>query len=106
MEHSYGGICLLPALADSVVIIDEIHSFDRKMFDSLIAFLKNFDIPVLCMTATLPPSRRKQLVDLGLKVYPTGSDYESDLEDLKKRKIIRAINFNLLLVLMRLLQKL
>jgi CRISPR-associated endonuclease/helicase Cas3 len=82
MEHSYGGICLLPALADSVVIIDEIHSFDRKMFDSLIAFLKHFDIPVLCMTATLPPSRRKQL-DGMLQVYPTPSDRKSlqDLED-------------------------
>jgi CRISPR-associated endonuclease/helicase Cas3 len=83
LEHSYGGICLLPALADSVLIIDEIHSFDLKMFDSLIAFLNHFDIPVLCMTATLPPSRRKQLVDLGLQVYPTESDRESlqDLED-------------------------
>jgi CRISPR-associated endonuclease/helicase Cas3 len=82
MEHSYGGICLLPALADSVVIIDEIHSFDLKMFDSLIAFLKHFDIPVLCMTATLPPSRRKQLVELGLQVYPTESDRKS-LQDLE-----------------------
>ena len=83
LEHSYGGICLLPALADSVLIIDEIHSFDMKMFDSLLAFLKHFDIPVLCMTATLPPSRRKQLVDLGLQVYPRESDRESlqDLED-------------------------
>lgn len=82
LEHSYGGICLLPALADSVLIIDEIHSFDLKMFDSLIAFLKHFDIPVLCMTATLPPSRRKQLIDLGLQVYPTESDRES-LQDLE-----------------------
>jgi len=82
LEHSYGGICLLPALADSVLIIDEIHSFDLKMFDSLIAFLRHFDIPVLCMTATLPPSRRKQLIDLGLQVYPTESDRES-LRDLE-----------------------
>lgn len=85
MEHSYGGICLLPALADSVVIIDEIHSFDLKMFDSLLAFLKQFDIPVLCMTATLPPSRRKQLVNLGLQVYPTESDRES-LQDLEEKE--------------------
>ncbi len=85
MEHNYGGICLLPALADSVLIIDEIHSFDLKMFDSLIAFLKHFDIPVLCMTATLPPSRRKQLVNLGLEVYPTESDRQS-LQDLEKKE--------------------
>ncbi len=85
LEHSYGGICLLPALADSVLIIDEIHSFDLKMFDSLIAFLKHFDIPVLCMTATLTPSRRKQLVDVGLKVYPTERDRQS-LKDLEEKE--------------------
>ena len=85
MEHSYGGICLLPALADSVLIIDEIHSFDRKMFDSLIAFLQNFDIPVLCMTATLPPSRRKQLIDLGLQVYPSESNRDR-LKDLEEKE--------------------
>ena len=83
MEHSYGGICLLPALADSVLIIDEIHSFDRKMFDSLIAFLKHFELPVFCMTATLPTCRKNELVEAGLKVYPTASDREKlqDLED-------------------------
>src|SRR5262249_10826966 len=61
IEHSYTGLCLLPALADSAVIIDEVHSFDKRMFDRLIAFLQNFDVPVLCMTATLPPVRRQQL---------------------------------------------
>jgi CRISPR-associated endonuclease/helicase Cas3 len=85
MEHSYGGICLLPTLADSVLIIDEIHSFDRKMFDSLIAFLKHFDLPVLCMTATLPICRKDELVKVGLKVYPTESDREN-LQDLKKKE--------------------
>lgn len=85
MEHNYGGICLLPALADSVLIIDEIHSFDRKMFDSLIAFLKHFDLPVLCMTATLPTCRKNELVEAGLKVYPTASDREN-LKDLEEKE--------------------
>ena len=85
MEHNYGGICLLPALADSVLIIDEIHSFDRKMFDSLIAFLKHFDLPVLCMTATLPTCRKNELVEAGLKVYPTTSDREN-LKDLENKE--------------------
>jgi len=83
MEHSYTGMCLLPALADSAVIIDEVHSFDRHMFDNLISFLKTFDVPVLCMTATLPPTRRHELTDAGLRVYPTDSErFElADLED-------------------------
>jgi CRISPR-associated endonuclease/helicase Cas3 len=75
MEHSYSGLCLLPVLADSAVIIDEVHSFDRNMFDNLICFLQTFDVPVLCMTATLPPSRRDELVrDAQLRLYPTNEE--------------------------------
>ncbi|MDX2033395.1 MAG: CRISPR-associated helicase Cas3' [Blastocatellia bacterium] len=76
IEHNYTGLCLLPALADSAVIIDEVHSFDQRMFDCLIAFLKNFEVPVLCMTATLPPSRVRQLEAAGLKLYQASEDAE------------------------------
>jgi CRISPR-associated endonuclease/helicase Cas3 len=53
------------------------------MFDSLVSFLENFDIPVLCMTATLPPSRRERLKKAGLTVYPTEMDRDllPDLEE-------------------------
>jgi CRISPR-associated endonuclease/helicase Cas3 len=85
MEHSYASMCLLPVLADSAVIIDEIHSFDRSMFKNLISFLKHFDIPVLCMTATLPPARKKQLVEAGLQVFPEEDDRDL-LQDLKKKE--------------------
>lgn len=82
MEHNYASMCLLPSLADSAVIIDEVHSFDKRMFDRLISFLKNFDMPVLCMTATLPPDRRKQLQDAGLQLYEANDDTElADLEN-------------------------
>jgi CRISPR-associated endonuclease/helicase Cas3 len=87
MEHSYTSLCLLPVLADSAVIIDEVHSFDQKMFDTLISFLKHFDMPVLCMTATLPPGRRNQLIEAGLQVFPTEDDRDGlDLEDLNKKE--------------------
>src|ERR1044071_5263547 len=85
MEHSYTGLCLLPALADSALIIDEVHSFDRHMFDNLISFLKTFDVPVLCMTATLPPSRRAELIDAGLRVYPTPAE-RLELADLEEKE--------------------
>ena len=74
MEHNYTGLCLLPMLADSAVIIDEVHSFDRKMFHTLVSFLKTFNVPVLCMTATLPTARRNELIAAGLKVFPTEED--------------------------------
>lgn len=89
MEHSYQSLCLLPVLADSAVIIDEVHSFDRTMFDTLISFLQTFHIPVLCMTATLPPSRREELVRAGLKVFPTETDRASEaLADLKQMEAV------------------
>lgn len=82
LEHRYDSLCLLPLLADSAVILDEVHSYDRTMFENLVAFLKHFDVPVLCMTATLPPIRRKQLEDAGLRVYPTAAD-RAELTDLE-----------------------
>lgn len=85
LEHNYTSLCLLPLLADSAVIIDEVHSFDRHMFNNLISFLQTFNVPVLCMTATLPPSRRAELVRAGLKVYPTPED-RSELADLEKKE--------------------
>ncbi|OJH33915.1 CRISPR-associated helicase Cas3' [Cystobacter ferrugineus] len=74
LEHGYKSTCLLPVLADSALIIDEVHSFDRRMFDTLVGFLKTFDVPVLCMTATLSPSRRQSLEAQGLGVYPTARE--------------------------------
>jgi len=87
MEHSYTSLCLLPVLADSAVIIDEVHSFDQRMFKNLVAFLQAFDVPVLCMTATLPPARRQALADdAGLKVYPNleEPDVRASLEEQEK----------------------
>lgn len=75
MQHGYAPVCMLPVLADSIVVVDEVHSFDHKMFSALKAFLNNFDVPVLCMTATLPGNRRAQLENspqdggCGLKVF-------------------------------------
>jgi CRISPR-associated endonuclease/helicase Cas3 len=68
MQYAYGPLCLLPVLVDSVVVIDEVHSFDRSMFSALKDFLTTFDVPVLCMTATLPNDRRDALAKCELKV--------------------------------------
>lgn len=70
MQYSYSAVCMLPVLADSVVVIDEVHSFDKNMFSALKRFLQCFDVPVLCMTATLTQIRLEQLKnECGLKVY-------------------------------------
>jgi CRISPR-associated endonuclease/helicase Cas3 len=82
IEHGYGGLCLLPALADSAVVFDEIHSYDHKMWNALMAFLRRFDVPVLCMTATLPPARRGELANI-LRAYPDETE-RADLVDLEE----------------------
>lgn len=81
MQQAYQSVCMMPILADSVVVLDEIHSFDKSLFSALKLFLKNFDVPVLCMTASLPKARRDDLVnDYGLTLFPTETDDFVDLE--------------------------
>jgi CRISPR-associated endonuclease/helicase Cas3 len=81
-ENNYGAVILLPALADSVVILDEIHSYDAQMFNALLLLLKNFHLPVLCMTASLSAARREALELAGLVQFPAADDrpYLLDLE--------------------------
>lgn len=74
LEHRYQSLCLVPVLADAALIIDEVHSYDASMFRSLLALLREFRGPVLCMTATLPASRRAQLEGCGLTVFPGSGD--------------------------------
>ena len=83
MQNQYSPLCLMPLLVDSVIVVDEIHSFDKVMFSAFTKFLKQFDVPVLCMTATLSAGRRSILVDeCGLQLFPEVLD---GLDNLKER---------------------
>lgn len=66
--NNYGADCLLPLLCDSLVIVDEVHSFDPQMFNHLTRFLDECDVPVLMMTATLPRRMREALEKRGAAV--------------------------------------
>lgn len=81
MQNSYRSICLMPLLVDSIVVIDEVHSFDKNMFSALKVFLKNFKVPVLCMTASLPNQRTEELKECGLVVFPKSYDQLPDLQN-------------------------
>lgn len=86
IENSYRGLCLLPALADAAVVLDEVHSYDSKMWNGLVALLERFDVPVLCMTATLPPARRRELEQrCGLRSYPNEMEMH-ELRDLQEKE--------------------
>ncbi|MBI2502237.1 MAG: CRISPR-associated helicase Cas3', partial [Candidatus Latescibacteria bacterium] len=81
MQHVYSSTCLMPLLADGIVVIDEVHSFDKSLFSSLKRFLKGFDIPVLCMTASLPEQRRQELEECGLLMFPSDPGEFADLQE-------------------------
>jgi CRISPR-associated endonuclease/helicase Cas3 len=80
MANRYAAICLLPLLADAVVVIDEVHSFDPSMFRALVRLLGEFDVPVLAMTASLPTARIRTLQnDCGLELFPRDPTMFMDL---------------------------
>jgi len=85
LQNNYSSLCLLPVLARSIIVIDEIHSFDYAMFDALMEFLQKFDAPVLLMTASLQKQRREKLERAfpKLTIYPQPGDMKR-LEELQK----------------------
>ncbi len=81
MRNQYASLCMLPVLCDSIVVIDEVHSFTQGMFTALERFLKFFDVPVLCMTATLPDDRLAALKEgCGMEVFPAEKQKFADLK--------------------------
>ena len=61
LQWDYSALCMLPVLADSAIVVDEVHSFDDCMFASLVSMLERMNVRILCMTATLPHYRREVL---------------------------------------------
>lgn len=54
------------ALSSSVVVIDEVHAYDRYMevvLERLIEWLGALEVPVVLLSATLPAQRRERLVE-------------------------------------------
>ena len=84
-QNNYTSLCLLPVLARSVVVIDEVHSFDPAMFSALLEFLEKFNVPVLLMTATLQKQRLEAICKTcpDIQIYPRKGDIKK-LSDLRK----------------------
>ena len=67
VQNHRRGLFSFPAIVKSAIVFDEIHSYDAKMYGSLVRFLWAFpNVPALLMTASLQPSRRKTLESAGV----------------------------------------
>lgn len=62
LQNERRGIFAWASLIRSVIVFDEIHSFSPKLFQHLLKFLEIFhSIPILLMSATIPPERKEAL---------------------------------------------
>jgi len=58
------GLFAFPSIASGAFIFDEIHSYDERMFRTLLGFLETLQgVPVLLMSASLPQYRLRALRD-------------------------------------------
>lgn len=79
LQNSYSSMCMSVILADSVVILDEIHSYDRQMFAVALEFMRSMNVPTLCMTASIKQIRVDEIKASNVEVFPN-SDNTTDLQ--------------------------
>lgn len=61
LQNYRPSIILFPKLLNSVVVFDEVHAYDDRLFQHLLEFLRYVPIPVLLMSASLQPERKQQI---------------------------------------------
>lgn len=62
LQNQRRGLYSWPAIAQSAIVFDEVHSYDDVLFGNLLTFLRELPgIPVLLMTASLPLTRREAI---------------------------------------------
>ncbi len=89
LQYNYSSLCLVPLLTDSVVVIDEVHSFDPKLFNTLLEYLRSMRIPTLCMTATLQKERVEEMRTIGMQFFPSDSEREEFADLAEKESHVR-----------------
>ncbi len=90
VQNNRLGLFAFPALVGGGFVFDEVHLYDDRLFGALLAFLRAFQgAPILLMTATLPPERRREIervaAELGQPLTVVTGPRE--LEDLPRYRI-------------------
>ena len=93
LQNVRRGIYAWPSLVRSVFVFDEVHSYSDRLFEHLLRFLEIFaNVPMLLMTATLPPLRKEALERVcrlrgGLAVCPGKSGKAPNVMSCAARQI-------------------
>lgn len=61
IQNTRSSSILFPKLLNSVVVFDEVHAYDDRLFEHLLEFLRHVRIPVLIMSASIQPERKERL---------------------------------------------
>ncbi len=79
MQNHRRGLFGFPVILKSAIVFDEIHSYDAKMFGSLVRFLRALpQVPALLMTASLQPARREALKSAGVEYELISGDEKAE----------------------------
>lgn len=96
LSLDYGSLCLLPLVSDGVLVVDELHAWDERMFSLLLSFIEMFPhIPILCMTATCKPQRVRELQKRGFDLIQEGaSDTQATVPKYQVTQVSKSICFD------------
>lgn len=72
LQNQRRGLYAWPAISQSAIVFDEVHSYDDILFGNLLTFLQELPgIPVMLMTASLPLARRQAIEKFTTRVNRT-----------------------------------
>lgn len=88
IQNQRRGLFSEPALACAAFVFDEVHNYDQRLFGELLTFLRMFPgVPVLLMSASIPPARLNALrLTLGKRVRELIPG-DAELENRKRYRI-------------------